>query len=321
MLSSRVLVYPHMGVYKHPRSILNRVMNLKPARLKIGIISAGKVGAVLGAALRGAGHEIVGVHAVSEASRDRAETLLAGVPIMDAASIAQAAELLLLAVPDDELPGVISGLAATASLKAGQLLIHTSGRHGTDIFAPATALGAIGLAIHPAMTFTGLSLDLDRLNGTSFAVTGPSLYLPIAQALVVEMGGEPVFIAEADRAIYHTALAHAANHLVTILGQSQQMLASIGIENPSGYMEPLVKAALDNALRQGENALTGPVARADVNTLAAHLKALNEYAEHENAVDIVESYRTLAESTAKRAHNRSLLSDEQLGRILKQLGS
>ena len=158
-------------------------------------------------------------------------------------------------------------------------------------------------------------------NGTSFAVTGPSLYLPIAQALVVEMGGEPVFIAEADRAIYHTALAHAANHLVTILGQSQQMLASIGIESPSGYMEPLVKAALDNALRQGENALTGPVARADVNTLAAHLKALNEYAEHENAADIVESYRTLAESTAKRAHNRSLLSDEQLGRILKQLGS
>lgn len=107
--------------------------------------------------------------------------LLPDVPLLPVEQIAERSELLILAVPDDELPGLITYLASSGSITAGQLLVHTSGRHGTEVFAPATALGAIGLAIHPAMTFTGLSMDLQRLNGTSFAVTGPAPFLPIAQ--------------------------------------------------------------------------------------------------------------------------------------------
>ena len=175
--------------------------------------------------------------------------LLPNVPLLSVEQIAERSELLILAVPDDELPGLVTYLASSGSITAGQILVHTSGRHGTEVLAPATALGAIGLAIHPAMTFTGMSMDLQRLNGTCFAVTGPAPFIPIAQALVVEMGGEPVHVAEADRALYHAALAHAANHLVTILGQSQQMLASIGIEDPARYMGPLVRAAVDWLLR------------------------------------------------------------------------
>lgn len=246
--------------------------------------------------------------------------LLPDVPLLSVEQIAERSELLILAVPDDELPGLVTYLASSGSTTAGQILVHTSGRHGTEVLAPATALGAIGLAIHPAMTFTGMSMDLQRLNGTCFAVTGPAPFIPIAQALVVEMGGEPVHVAEADRALYHAALAHAANHLVTILGQSQQMLASIGIEDPARYMGPLVRAAVDNALASGEGALTGPVARGDAGTVKAHLQALNEYSEHEKTGDITDSYAALAHATAKRAHNRGLLNDEQLGRIENLLG-
>lgn len=296
------------------------IQHSKPARLGIGIISAGRVGSVLGAALRACEHTIVGVHAVSEASQERAAMLLPDVPLLPVEQIAERSELLILAVPDDELPGLVTYLASSGSITAGQILVHTSGRHGTEVLAPATALGAIGLAIHPAMTFTGMSVDLQRLNGTCFAVTGPAPFIPIAQALVVEMGGEPVHVAEADRALYHAALAHAANHLVTILGQSQQMLASIGIEDPARYMGPLVRAAVDNALASGEGALTGPVARGDADTVKAHLQALNEYSEHEKTGDITDSYAALAHATAKRAHNRGLLNDEQLGRIENLLG-
>ena len=274
--------------------------HLKPARLGIGVISAGKVGAVLGAALRAAGHSLVGVHAVSEASQERADVLLPGVPLLEVEQIAERSELLLLAVPDDELAGLIEYLASSGSLTSGQLLVHTSGRHGTDIFAPATTLGAIGLAIHPAMTFTGLSLDLQRLTGTSFAVTGPAPFIPIAQALVVEMGGEPVHVAEADRALYHAALAHAS---------------SIGIEDPARYLGPLVRATVDNALASGEGALTGPVARGDAGTLDAHLNALIEYTDHENTQDIADSYAAMVRATASRAHNRNLLNDDQKARI------
>ena len=296
------------------------IQHSKPARLGIGIISAGRVGSVLGAALRACEHTIVGVHAVSEASQERAAMLLPDVPLLPVEQIAERSELLILAVPDDELPGLVTYLASSGSITAGQILVHTSGRHGTEALAPATALGAIGLAIHPAMTFTGMSVDLQRLNGTCFAVTGPAPFIPIAQALVVEMGGEPVHVAEADRALYHAALAHAANHLVTILGQSQQMLASIGIEDPARYMGPLVRAAVDNALASGEGALTGPVVRGDAGTVKAHVQALNEYSEHEKTSDITDSYAALAHATAKRAHNRGLLNDEQLGRIEDLLG-
>ena len=94
--------------------------HLKPARLGIGVISAGKVGAVLGAALRAAGHSLVGVHAVSEASQERADVLLPGVPLLEVEQIAERSELLLLAVPDDELAGLIEYLASSGSLTSGQ---------------------------------------------------------------------------------------------------------------------------------------------------------------------------------------------------------
>lgn len=300
-------------------SKVETVNSSKPARLGIGIISAGKVGAVLGAALREAGHAIVGVHAVSEASQTRAEALLPGVPVLSIPEIVERSEVVLLAVPDDALPALVNGLAETNAWQAGQIIIHTSGRHGTNVLDPAREKGAVGLAIHPAMTFTGLSLDLTRLKNCSFAVTGPAAFLPIAQALTVEMGAEPVIVAEGDRPLYHAALAHASNHLVTITGQSLQILESIGIPNPAHYIEPLLRAALDNALASGENALTGPVARGDFNTVRTHREELQGYSQEEKADDITTAYLALAKATAIRAHERKVLSNEQFEQIINAL--
>ncbi|BBE21212.1 hypothetical protein MN0502_00950 [Arthrobacter sp. MN05-02] len=168
----------------------------RPGRLGVGIVGAGRVGAVLGAALRSAGHAVVGVAAVSEASRERAENLLPGVPVLEVPDIIERAELVLLTVPDDALPTLVEGLAQLGVWQAGQLVVHTSGRYGTAVLGPARAAGAIPLAIHPAMTFTGMSLDLGRLPDSMFGITAPSAVLPIAQALVVEMGAEPVVIEE-----------------------------------------------------------------------------------------------------------------------------
>ena len=236
----------------------------KPGRLGIGIIGAGKVGAVLGAALRGAEHAIIGVSAVSDASRERAETLLPGVPVLDVQDIVERAELVLLAVPDDALGPLVEGLAKLGAWQPGQLVAHTSGRFGVGILHPVRAAGAIPLALHPAMTFTGMSLDLTRLLDCTFGVTADAAMLPIAQALVVEMGAEPVAIAEADRTLYHAALAHGSNHLVTLVAQASQLLREVGVEAPERMLGPLLRATLENALASGESALTGPVARGDV---------------------------------------------------------
>ena len=201
----------------------------RPGRLGVGIISAGRVGAVLGSALRAVDHQVIGVHAVSAASRERAEALLPGVPVLDVDEIVERAELVLLAVPDDALAALVRGLADLGRWQPGQLVVHTSGRYGTGILEPARRLGAIPLALHPAMTFGGFSADVARLTGCPMAVTAPDAVLPIAQALAVELGGEPFVLPEASRPAYHAALAHGANHLVTLVGQAVRILAAAGV--------------------------------------------------------------------------------------------
>jgi predicted short-subunit dehydrogenase-like oxidoreductase (DUF2520 family) len=288
----------------------------RPGRLGIGVIGAGKVGAVLGAALRGVGHAVVGVSAVSEDSKERAENLLPGVPVLQIPEIVERAELVLLAVPDDALPDLVEGLAAAGVWQPGQLVVHTSGRFGTGVLAPARAKGAIPLAIHPAMTFTGMSLDLARLNDCSFGVTAEAPVLPIAQALVVEMGGEPVVIAEQDRTLYHAALAHASNHLVTIAAQSAQLLAEAGVEQPERVLSALMRASLENALASGESALTGPVARGDAGTVRSHHEALLRREVDSGSTDIRMAYEELARATAQRAVERGMLKEAQATEIL-----
>ena len=296
---------------------MNTADQRRRGRLGIGVIGAGKVGAVLGAALRAAEHAVVGVSAVSDASRERAENLLPGVPVLEIPDIIERSELVLLAVPDDALPPLVSGLAATGAWQAGQLVAHTSGRFGTAVLEPARQAGAIPLALHPAMTFTGLSLDLTRLADCSFGVTAPTAVLPIAQALVVEMGAEPVVIDEADRELYHAALAHASNHLVTIAAQSAELLQGIGVEQPARLLGPLMRVSLENALASGEHALTGPVARGDTGTIEAHGRALGRDA----APDLAEAYRALSAATARRAVARGLLTPAQGERIMEVLNS
>ncbi|MPV38825.1 DUF2520 domain-containing protein, partial [Georgenia subflava] len=279
----------------------------RPGRLGLGVVGAGRVGAVLASALRSVGHSVVGASAVSAESRDRVEALLPGVPVLPVEDVVERAELVLLTVPDDVLGELTSGLAELGRWQPGQLVVHTSGRYGTEVLAPARAAGAITLAIHPAMTFTGTSLDLARLTGCPFAVTAAAPVLPIAQALVVEIGGEPVVLDEAERPTYHAALAHGANHLVTLVAQAERALAAAGIDEPGALLTPLLSAALDGALRGGEHGLTGPVVRGDVGTVRAHLDALTALA-GEDLGDVAETYRHLARATTVRA-----LANERIG--------
>lgn len=269
----------------------------RPGRLGVGVVGAGRVGAVLGSALRAAGHAVVGVSAVSRASRERADVMLPAVPVLAVPDVVERAELVLLTVPDDALTDLVAGLAATGTWQAGQIVVHTSGRFGWRVLGPAVQAGAIPMAAHPAMTFTGTSLDLVRLTDCCFGVTAPNPVLPIAQALVVEMGAEPVVVAEEARPLYHAALAHGANHLVTLVAQSLQLLRSAGIEPADRVLAPLLSAALDNALRSGDGALTGPVARGDAGTVAAHVAAVGAT----DSPDVLATYRALARATADRA--------------------
>ncbi|HEV2375700.1 MAG TPA: DUF2520 domain-containing protein [Streptosporangiaceae bacterium] len=285
-----------------------------PARLRVGVIGAGRVGTALGAALVRAGHRVVAVSAVSEDSRRRAAQMLPGAAVMQPHHVLSDADLVLLTVPDDALAGLVSGLAATQAPLAGRLLAHVSGRYGIAVLDPATRCGALPLALHPVMTFTGRPDDVERLAGVCFGVTAPEQLRAAAEALVIEMGGEPVFIAEADRALYHAALAGAANHLITLVVQGCDLLGQVGVPDPPRMLAPLLSAALDNALRFGDAGLTGPVARADAETVRAHVDAL-----HETSPEALRAYVALARLTADRALAARILAPPDAQRLLAVL--
>ncbi|MFI1800767.1 Rossmann-like and DUF2520 domain-containing protein [Streptomyces sp. NPDC020379] len=277
----------------------------RPARLTVGVVGAGRVGPSLAAALRLAGHRPVAASGVSDASVRRAAELLPGVPLVPPTEVLARAELVLVTVPDDALPGLIAGLAETGAVRPGQLIVHTSGRHGTAVLDPARRAGALPLALHPAMTFTGTQVDVERLAGCSFGVTAPDELRLAAEALVIEMGGEPEWIAESARPLYHAALAMGSNHLVTLVAQAMDLLRTAGVAAPDRMLGPLLGAALDNVLRSGDAALTGPVARGDAGTVAAHIAELRTH-----APQAVAGYLAMARTTADRALAHGLLKPE-----------
>ena len=286
---------------------------MRPARLSVGIISAGRVGTAIGVALERADHVVVACSAISQASVQRAQRRLPDTAVLPVHEVAGRAELLLLAVPDAELATVVSGLAATGAVRPGTIVAHTSGANGIAVLSPLTEQGCIPLAIHPAMTFTGADEDITRLPDTCFGITAADdVGYAIAQSLVLEIGGEPFRVREDARTLYHAALAHAGNHVVTVVLDAVEALRSalwgqellgqelVG-EEPGGIAErvvgPLARASLENALQRGQAALTGPVARGDAGAVADHLRALAEV-----NPELAQAYRANSLRTAQRAH-------------------
>jgi predicted short-subunit dehydrogenase-like oxidoreductase (DUF2520 family) len=266
------------------------------SHLRVGVVGAGRVGAVLAAALKAGGHEIVAVAGESDASRRRIDELLPGVTVLKPTAVAKACDLLLLTVPDDMLDNVVTTLSDSGSIHAGQHVVHTSGRHGLAVLEPARAAGALVAAMHPAMTFTGTAVDLDRLAGTVFGLTADPTDHAYVEALVAELGGRSMWVPEEMRTLYHAGLAHGANHLVTLVTEAMEILSAAGAEDPAGTLRPLLTAALDNALEHGDAALTGPIVRGDLGTVRAHLTDIAA-----NAPQTLGSYLALARATLGRA--------------------
>lgn len=309
-----------------------------PARLTVGIVSAGRVGTSLGEALERAGHIVGAVVARSAQSRMRAAERLRDSEILDIPGVVARSELLIISVPDDQLADVVAEIAAAGVLRRGTLVAHTAGAHGVGVLGPLADQGALPLAIHPAMTFVGTGDDTTRLATACFGVTAADeVGTAIASSLVLEMGGEPVRIAEGDRTLYHAALAHGANHLVALVTDAVTILnaaidGTAGADNTTDpdtartrrdtatvdgdstrlaerILAPLVTASLQNVLELGPRALTGPVARGDADAVAAHLDALRALPGGTDADSIAEAYRILARRAARNSDTPTRVYD------------
>ncbi|MGI8696642.1 MAG: Rossmann-like and DUF2520 domain-containing protein [Mycobacteriales bacterium] len=287
---------------------------LRPGRLAVGVVGTGRVGSVLGAALATAGHHIVAASASSTASIRLATRHLPGVPLMAEDEVIARADLVLLAVPDDALPGLAAGVAETDGWRSGQLVAHVCGGYGVGVLDPVARAGGLPLALHPVMSFVGRPEDADRLAGVSFGVTAADRLRPVAEALVLEMGGEPVWVPEEARPLYHAALSVGATQLVTVVAEAADLLRAAGVAAPGRMLGPILGAALDNVLRSGDAALTGPVVRGDADSVRSHLGTLDAHAPAS-----VAAYVALARRSADRALAAGILEPSDAETLLDVL--
>lgn len=284
-----------------------------PARLRVGVVGAGRVGSVLGAALNAAGHRVCAASGLSQASLDRARTLLPGVPIYDVEDVVERAELLLLTVPEADLPELVRGLSVRRVWQPGQIVIHTSARHGVDLLEPAAARHVLPIALHPAMRFTGTALDLDRLTQSCVAVTSAEPLRAVGEALVIEMGAEPVWVQERHRAQYAAAVAHLLDHVAVALAQSTELLEAADVDQASRLLDGLLSSGIDTVLR-GDGADAAQHIVGDLDALSADLRSLTQATPDIRAVHLA-----VARAAAARAMSAGRLRHIDADRLFDVL--
>jgi predicted short-subunit dehydrogenase-like oxidoreductase (DUF2520 family) len=222
---------------------------VKQGRLTIGVLGKEIAGIAMAQALSHAGHQVVAISRGDLDTDERIEVLLPLAKKVSDQEILALADLVLLAVPSSQIETVVSDLADF--WRAGQLVVHLAAEHDHEILAGAIAKGSIPLAISPAMRFTGTSLDINRMKESFFAVSAPVVALPIAEALVIEMGAEPIVIASEARASYAEAIAVASNFSAMIVNQAVGLLEQAGVSNPALVIAPVIESAVDQALSKG----------------------------------------------------------------------
>lgn len=243
----------------------------------LAIVGAGRVGGSLAGAAQRAGIE------VTLAGRD------------DVAAACGRARAALLCVPDAAIPAA-AAQAATA-VPPLELVGHTSGSTGLLALAPVTTAGGEVFSIHPLQTVPDRHTEL---GGAPCAISGSSpAALEFARSLVLELGMAPFEIPDRHRALYHAAACVASNFLVALEESATDLLGRAGAAEPRELLAPLVLRTAANWAERGGDALTGPIARGDRETIERHLEALRE-----SAPELVGLYEALAERTAALARER-----------------
>lgn len=261
--------------------------------MRVAVVGPGRVGTLLAVAGARAGWRVTAVAGGSAAAREAVAGAVAGVrPVASAVEAAARAELVLLAVPDDAIAGVVDDLALAEAIGPDHRVVHVAGSRGLDVLRRAGFAGARVAACHPAMTVPTGARDPDLLVGVPWAVTAAPGDLAWAEELVVQLGGDPHRVADEARGLYHAGLAVASNAVGAAVVAARRLLLAARIERPEAFLAPLAAASVANAAVDGAAALTGPIVRGDVGTVRAHLDRIGA-----DLPELLGAYRALARAT------------------------
>jgi predicted short-subunit dehydrogenase-like oxidoreductase (DUF2520 family) len=259
----------------------------------------------LGLALSRAGHRVL-IH--GQRSKDLPvplELTWGGVPPW-----LPAVEVVLLAVPDDELARVAAELAASGGITERHTILHLSGVLDRSVLQPLSGTGAALGSMHPLQSLSDPLRAPERLKGAVAAVEGDAHAVDAASELARTVGLRPVVVHSERKAVYHAGAVFASNYLVVVATIAERLLVDAGFteRDARAALAPLIAGTLGNLREQGAGGLTGPVARGDAQTVRRHLEALPE--------DVREPYRALARAAleiAKLPEERRRMVEAALG--------
>jgi predicted short-subunit dehydrogenase-like oxidoreductase (DUF2520 family) len=258
-------------------------------RQRAALIGPGRLGTLVAHALNAAGIPLVTVAGGSETARERLCSAIAGARPSEVAAAPVGATLVVLAVPDGAIAGVVDELARAGTLDETHGVVHLAGVHGLAPLRRAGLAGARIAALHPVVTAPSGAQDPALLHGAAWAVTTVAGDRAWAHDLVHRLGGDAFDVPDGARVRYHAALATASNAVGAAVVTARRLLRASGIDEPERLLAPLARASLESALQSGAPALTGPIVRGDVGTIAAHLAALGP-----EMPELNEAYRVLA---------------------------
>lgn len=289
-------------------------------RPRISIVGPGRVGTALGVLAARAGWTVAAV-----GGRDPAKTRAAAAAIGtnvragDPIDAAAAGELVLLTVRDDAIEAVCRQLVAARALRDEPIVAHCCGALGSEVLSAARdECGCSIASCHPLQTFPTVEAAIERLAGAYFFCEGDERALTVLEALVDDLGSKCVRISSGDRkTLHHAGAVMACNYLAALVDAGMALMESAGVEREVSLaaLGPLVRATVENVLAMGpEQALTGPLARGDVETVERHLRAMGGLGDSE----IEAFYRAAGRWTLELARRKGNI-DRSAAQALSEL--
>lgn len=274
----------------------------------VAIVGCGKVAKALGKFLADAGYHVVGVASKRLSSAKEAAKLFKTAQYSDIPwEITGTADVVLITTPDGVIAETCRLIAENNGFKAGCVVLHCSGALPSTILSAAGRCGAFTGSMHPLQSFASDDFSQNPFDNIIIDIEGEPQALAVARQMTVDLGATCLTIKTEAKTLYHAAAVTASNYLVTLLSLAFRLLADAGISAPTAYtvLQPLIKGTLSNVQTVGiPQALTGPIARGDIETVKRHLVQIKA-----RTPDVLDLFKILSLHTVDIALAKGSLTD------------
>jgi predicted short-subunit dehydrogenase-like oxidoreductase (DUF2520 family) len=289
----------------------------------VAIIGAGRVGSAVGFLLKRAGYTVTTVTARTMASAEKASVFIgAGEPTTDVVKAASKAGIIFITTPDGAIRNVCDKIVSERGLKPGSLVVHMFGAQSYGLLDAAKSSGSYRAVIHPLQSVPSPAQGIQNLPGSYFRIEADPEALEVSRDLVKALGGVelvmPRWSSDSDSAaLYHAGAVTVSNYFVALIDYGLMFYETLGADRKEALhaLLPLIKGTLQNIEKLGTtDALTGPIARGDVDTIKEHIQAMQR-----KAPELLGLYKELARQTVSVARKKGNIAGDTAAELLRLL--